>query len=69
MNPAGQRKLGIVAAIGFGIGGVVGLAGTSLSSASLRQELWALNGVEEGRTGAVRELDAGLSRVPHGDAR
>jgi hypothetical protein len=45
MKPTSQRKLDIVAAIGLAIGGVFGLAGTIVSAASLRQALWAIDGL------------------------
>ena len=45
MNPASQRSLDIVAAIGLGIGAVFGLAGTIVSAAPLRQAFWAIDGV------------------------
>ena len=45
MNPASQRRLDIVAAIGLGIGAVFGLAGTLVAEPSLRQAFWAFDGV------------------------
>ncbi len=39
-----QRKLDLVAAVGLGVGGVLGLAGSFVSAAALRQTLWAIDG-------------------------
>ena len=45
MNPANQRGIDALAAIGLGIGAVFGMAGTFVSQASLRQAFWAVDGV------------------------
>ena len=45
MNPARQRRLDIVAAVGLGTGAVFGLAGSLVAHASLRQAFWAIDGV------------------------
>jgi len=45
MDPASQRRLDIVAATGLGIGAAFGMAGTLVAQASLRQALWAIDGV------------------------
>jgi hypothetical protein len=45
LNPTDQRKLNIGAAIGLGIGGIFGLAGTIVSAAPLRQAFWAIDAV------------------------
>jgi hypothetical protein len=45
MNPARQKRLDIVAAVGLGIGAVFGMAGTVVSQAPLRQAFWAIDGV------------------------
>jgi hypothetical protein len=45
MNPAGPNGRDIVAAIGLGVGGVFGLAGTLVSQAQLRQTFWAIDGI------------------------
>ena len=39
------NSLNITAAIGLAIGGVLGLAGTFVESAALRETLWAIDGV------------------------
>ena len=43
ISPA--RRLDLVAAIGLAIGGALGLAGTFVGQAELRQILWAIDGV------------------------
>lgn len=45
VNPGEQRALNIVAAVGLGVGGVFGMAGTLVETAPLRQALWAIDGV------------------------
>lgn len=40
-----RSNLDIVAAIGLAIGGALGLAGTFVASAELRETLWAIDGV------------------------
>jgi hypothetical protein len=45
MNPADQKSLNIVAAVGLTLGAVLGLAGTLVEEASLRQAFWAIDGV------------------------
>jgi len=45
MKSNNQRGLDIVAAIGLGLGAVLGLAGTLVSQASVRQVCWAIDGV------------------------
>ena len=45
MNPANQRRLDIVAAIGLAIGAVFGLGGTIVTQAPVRQAVWAIDGV------------------------
>jgi hypothetical protein len=40
-----EGHLDIIAAVGLGIGGIFGLAGTLVSQASLRQAFWAIDGV------------------------
>ena len=45
MSAATPRLLDVIAAIGLALGGVLGLAGTVVGRAELRQALWALDGV------------------------
>jgi hypothetical protein len=48
MDAGAQRRLDIVAAIGFAVGGVFGIAGTFAREAAWRQELWLIDGVAAG---------------------
>ena len=45
MSETRHEVLDVVAAIGLGIGGVFGIAGTLVSAAALRQTLWGIDGV------------------------
>jgi len=45
VSAATPRLLDVIAAIGLALGGVLGLAGTVVGRAELRQALWALDGV------------------------
>ena len=45
MNRSSSRTLDLVAAAGLGVGAILGMAGTLVADASMRQVLWGIDGV------------------------